>query len=201
VVPVWVASDKKEYAAYTIRPKINSRLQEFLTDFPSPVQMEQDWPIDVPPIDWDGILQKFLTKGAEVPEVSWARPGEEAAHAALQNFLKPGRLSKYATKRNDPTMPEAQSGLSPYLHFGVLAPQRAAWEASKLRSKHKESVDQFIEELVIRRELSDNYCYYEPNYDSFEAADGWAKTSLLEHASDPRQYLYTMWVDSRPIGV
>jgi hypothetical protein len=34
VVPCWVASDKKEYGARTIRNKINSRLPEFLTDFP-----------------------------------------------------------------------------------------------------------------------------------------------------------------------
>jgi deoxyribodipyrimidine photo-lyase len=35
VVPVWEASDKQEYAARTIRPKINKRLAEFLTEFPS----------------------------------------------------------------------------------------------------------------------------------------------------------------------
>ena len=34
VVPCWHASDKKEYAARTIRSKINNKLDEFLTDFP-----------------------------------------------------------------------------------------------------------------------------------------------------------------------
>jgi deoxyribodipyrimidine photo-lyase len=44
--------------------------------------------------------------------------------------------------------PQALSNLSPWLHFGQLAPQRAALEAAKLRPKHKESVEGFLEELV-----------------------------------------------------
>ena len=34
VVPVWLASDKKEYGAYTLRPKLHRLLPDFLTDFP-----------------------------------------------------------------------------------------------------------------------------------------------------------------------
>jgi len=34
IVPCWVASDKQEYAARTIRNKINNKLPEFLTEFP-----------------------------------------------------------------------------------------------------------------------------------------------------------------------
>jgi hypothetical protein len=48
---------------------------------------------------------------------------------------------------------QALSNLSPWLHFGQLAPQRAALEAAKLRSKHRESVEGFLEELVREREL------------------------------------------------
>lgn len=34
IVPCWVASDKQEYSARTIRNKINNKLSEFLTEFP-----------------------------------------------------------------------------------------------------------------------------------------------------------------------
>lgn len=34
IVPCWVASDKQEYGARTIRNKINNKLPEFLTEFP-----------------------------------------------------------------------------------------------------------------------------------------------------------------------
>lgn len=52
-------------------------------------------------------------------------------------------------------------------------------------------VEGFLEEAVVRRELSDNFCFYEPNYDSLEACADWAKTSLQQHASDKREYTYT----------
>lgn len=51
----------------------------------------------------------------------------------------------YSAKRNDPGVPGALSGLSPYFHFGQLAPQRAALEAAKHKAKHKESVEGFLE--------------------------------------------------------
>lgn len=64
--------------------------------------------------------------------------GEDAALRALSGsagFLSTERLGLYDTKRNDPAVPKALSGLSPYLHYGQLAPQRAALEAAKHRDK------------------------------------------------------------------
>lgn len=72
-----------------------------------------------------------------MPEVQWVQPGETAARAALDGpsgFLTANRLKHYADKRNDPAA-AALSNLSPYLHYGQIAPQRAALEAAKHRSK------------------------------------------------------------------
>lgn len=55
----------------------------------------------------------------------------------------------------------------------------------------RESVKQFLEELIIRRELSDNFCHYEANYDRLDAAAGWAKDTLNLHLHDPRTHIYT----------
>ncbi len=44
---------------------------------------------------------------------------------------------------------------------------------------------------MVRRELSDNFTFYEPNYDKLEACAGWAQESLQKHASDKREYIYT----------
>lgn len=71
-----------------------------------------------------------------------AGPIDECMHAAQmlngkEGFLSSDRLKKFSTHRNDPNQPEALSGLSPYYHFGHLAAQRSALEASKLRSKAK----------------------------------------------------------------
>jgi deoxyribodipyrimidine photo-lyase len=36
-----------------------------------------------------------------------------------------------------------------------------------------------------------NYVYYNLTYDSFDGLPSWAKTTLLRHTQDPRQYIYT----------
>ena len=140
VVPVWLTSSVREKAAFTIRPKIHSRLGQFLTNFPPMKPLPTNaWPASctADPIDWDALQEEARHRGAEVPEVSWLVPGEDAGKDALAAFLQRRRLSLYAPKRNDPTVPEALSGLSPYLHFGFLSPQRAAFEAQKQRQHLK----------------------------------------------------------------
>ncbi|EFN58989.1 CPD photolyase [Chlorella variabilis] len=196
VVPVWVASDKREYAARTIRPKIHSKLPEFLTEFPQ-LEPQPEWSSGVTPeaVDWDALLAEVLERGKEVPEVRWCAPGEDAAMEALsgpKGFLgSKARLARYEEKRNDPTVPDALSGLSPYLHFGHLSPQRAAVEAARNKAVHKASVEGFLEELIVRRELADNYCFYVPNYDSLDAAYDWARQTLNDHRGDKREHVYT----------
>lgn len=49
----------------------------------------------------------------------------------------------------------------------------------------------FIEELVVRRELAENYCFYNPNYDSVDGFPNWAKETLRAHEKDQREWLYT----------
>jgi hypothetical protein len=55
----------------------------------------------------------------------------------------------------------------------------------------KQSVDAFLEELIIRRELADNFCYYQPHYDTLAGAWDWARKTLQDHASDKREHIYT----------
>jgi len=198
VVPAWVASDKQEYAARTIRPKITRVLGEFLTE-PVGDAIALVTTNELPPseIDWDKFIAFARKAGAHVPEVKgWITPGERAALAALRGpqpdaFL-PNRLALYG-ERNKPTTPLAVSRLSPYLNFGQLSPRRAAWEASQLRGRDKaldEAIDGYLEELIVRRELSDNFCLYNPRYDSLEGASTWAQESLALHASDVRESVY-----------
>lgn len=195
IVPVWVASDKREYAARTIRNKINGKLPEYLTEYPNVPVQTSAWPNDCavqpPQIDWKGLIETAKVKGAAVPPVTWLEAGEEAGAKALASFLTKTRLSKYESKRNEPSVPNALSGLSPYFHFGQLSPQRAALEASKLRKAAPESVEAFLEESVVRRELSDNFCWYTDNYDSIECAYDWAKETLEMHRNDVRDHVYT----------
>ena len=70
--------------------------------------------------------------------------------------------------------------------------QRAILRVREFRSKAKDSVEAFIEEAVVRRELADNFCFYnQDHYDSIKGANGWAQKTLQDHAQDKREYLYT----------
>jgi deoxyribodipyrimidine photo-lyase len=188
IVPCWLASDKQEYGAYTLRPKILRALPEFLDAFP-PLQKQNIGGLEpAVPIDWQGVLVS-LTVDRTVTEVSGFKPGERAAWELLGDFSA-NKLTLYSERRNDPTQ-DGQSNLSPYLHFGQVSAQRIVLEVedSLAGTKAKEA---FLEELIVRRELADNFCLYNLQYDSFAGFPSWAQKSLDEHRPDPREYLYTL---------
>ncbi|KAL8137120.1 hypothetical protein V2J09_003121 [Rumex salicifolius] len=187
VVPIWEASQKLEYGARTIRSKINKLLPKYLIEYPELPVPNQKWPSSVPSIDWEKLIEDVIRRGAEVPEVEWCEPGEAAAIEVLtgsSNGFLTKRLKTYNTDRNDPSKPKALSGISPYLHFGQISAQRCALEA-------RNAIDAFLEELIVRRELADNFCYYQPHYDSLQGAWEWARKTLMDHASDKRERVYT----------
>ncbi|CAN6895927.1 unnamed protein product [Brassica oleracea] len=196
VVPMWAASGKLEYSARTIRGKINKLLPEYLVEFPEIEPPKKKWVGVVDKVvDWDSLIDRVVREGAEVPEVEWSVPGEDAGMEVLmgsQDGFLTKRLRNYSTDRNNPVKPKALSGLSPYLHFGQISAQRCALEARKVRSTYPQAVDTFLEELIVRRELSDNFCYYQPHYDSLEGAWEWARKSLMDHASDKREHTYSL---------
>ncbi|KAL0966778.1 hypothetical protein UPYG_G00300020 [Umbra pygmaea] len=188
VVPCWVASDKLEYSARTIRNKINKLLPEFLTEMPLAKKHPHTAVRTAKPVNWEDILSS-LDLDRTVDEVPWARPGTRAGVAMLESFIDQ-RLEKFAAQRNNPNS-SAVSQLSPWIRFGHLSAQRVALQVKLSRKSASESVSSFMEELLVRRELTDNFCLYNPNYDSIKGAKDWAQKTLMDHAKDPRPYVYT----------
>lgn len=184
IVPCLIASNKQEFGAYTIRPKINKLLPEFLLPFPSLYKNHHT--IKKEKIEWDKLFDK-LNINFEVKPVNWVKPGYSHGMKLLEKFIE-NKSKNYSELRNDPTK-DFQSNLSPYLHFGQVSAQRIALEIDDKVSKP--SREAFLEELIVRRELSDNYCYFNHNYDNFDGFPEWAKKSLLEHEKDKREYIYT----------
>ncbi len=185
VVPCRVASDKKEYAAYTIRPKIHRQLSTFLQPFPA---LRRQTPSEnLPDNDWTAARPSLDIDDSAT--VDWLTSGPSAARETLQRFVR-GRLEGYPDRRNDPTV-DGLSNLSPYLHFGHIAAQRVALEVQQA-DVSREARDAFLEELLVRRELSDNFCLYEPWYDSPQGFPDWAQKTLAEHRDDEREHVYTL---------
>ncbi|WP_277656741.1 deoxyribodipyrimidine photo-lyase [Seleniivibrio woodruffii] len=183
VVPCRFVSNKQEYAARTIRPKIHRYLGEFLTELPRIERQEAVFSQSVPSADWKR-AEGFYPCGGSFPLPTGTKAGLET----LADFVSEG-IHRYDEGRNDPNE-DAQSKMSPYFHFGQVAPQRAALDVLNSDAPQADK-DAYIEELIVRRELSDNYCLYNPRYDSIEGADGWALKTLDEHRMDMREYVYT----------
>ncbi|KAM9322845.1 CPD photolyase [Pholidichthys leucotaenia] len=188
IVPCWVASPKLEYSARTIRGKITNLLPEFLTDFPLVEEHPYTATRMAKPVDWDKTLSS-LEVDRTVGEPEWAKPGSKEGMAMLESFIDV-RLKLFGTQRNDPNAP-ALSQLSPWLRFGQLSTQRAALQVQRSGKNAGQSVPAFVEELVVRRELTDNFCFYNKKYDSVAGAYEWAQKTLKDHAKDKRPYLYT----------
>ncbi|XP_041804411.1 CPD photolyase isoform X1 [Chelmon rostratus] len=188
IVPCWVASPKLEYAARTIRGKITKLLPEFLTDFPPVEKHPYTATRTAKPVDWDETLAS-LQVDRTVGEPEWAKPGTKAGMAMLESFIDV-RLKLFDSQRNDPNA-AALSQLSPWIRFGHLSAQRVALQVQRSGKSTGQPVASFIEELVVRRELTDNFCFYNKKYDSVEGAYEWAQKTLKDHAKDKRPYLYT----------
>lgn len=97
----------------------------------------------------------------------------------------------FDTLRNDPNYSSVCSNLSPWINFGQVSFQRLALNVRALK-RHPNGTAAFIEEGVVRRELSDNFVYYTPDaYDNMDSAADWARESLDLHSVDERENVYT----------
>ena len=106
----------------------------------------------------------------------------------LEDFIK-NKLPYYAEYKNDISK-NVLSGLSKYLNLGFISSQRVALEVIKsgVNDINKEL---FLEELVVRKELADNFCLYSKNFKDFSGVPSWAKISLENHKHDIRPYIYS----------
>jgi deoxyribodipyrimidine photo-lyase len=149
---------------------------------------------------WDGIpLDRSVSPG-------WCRGGEGEARRRLDTFVR-SRLPRYAEGRPHPDE-DAESGLSPYLHFGHLSAHEVfsriadeeEWTIERLASAStgsrtgwwgmSENAEAFLDQLVTWRELGFNMCHHRDDYDRYGSLPDWARQTLAAHAPDPRPFLY-----------
>lgn len=203
VVPVASASPKEEYAARTIRPKITRALPQFLVPLEqqevpvicqtTKINGEQDSFLMA--LDLTKPLEEILAKldlDREVHAVSTLFQGGETQAMKITKAFLTDKLSVYATDRNEPSK-NATSLLSLYLRFGHVS---AAWIALQVHnlmpvSKDKAAKESFLEELIVRRELSVNMVVYNAEYDSMGCLPEYAFTTLKIHAKDKREHVYS----------
>ncbi len=188
VVPVAAASPKEEYSAATFRPKIRRALPHFLTPLPEADPRKSSLGLDFEAWDFPDApaALAMLDVDRSVLPVEAFRGGYRAVRQRLDRFLQE-KLAGYPEQRNDPCA-DGVSGLSPYLHFGQIAPLEVALAA---QATGLPAADVFLEELIVRRELAANFAWYNPAYDRYDGLPAWARASLAAHAGDRREYVYS----------
>ena len=204
IVPTWAISNKQEYAAHTLRTKVHQQLSKYLISPPKVLIQNKDVK-QLQSLSFKD-AKDYINKIPACGIVVQQKPGEKEAHKQLKNFIN-NNLLHYAKDRNDISI-DKQSGLSPYLHFGQISSLRIALnvidyvnqpplllkmpklaEASGNPSLY-DGMNALLEELIVRKELADNFCFYGQNYTTLDSAAEWAKNTLSDHAQDPREYVY-----------
>ncbi len=198
IVPVDAVTHKAQYAARTIRPRINEKLGHFLVDLrttaleksslPLTKQWAGRWRDEIDLDHIDAALAKLKIDHSIKPVKRFVGGGS-AARGMLKRFVEQ-RLEHYAAHRNQPQTDDV-SHMSMYQHFGHISPLQVALQIEAATGGNGPNHQTFMEELVVRRELAQNYVAFTENYDTYEAVPGWARKTLAAHADDSRGHLYT----------
>ena len=185
IIPIASASNKAEWSARTIRPKLMNKISYFTGDTePKIPSLKYSFPDNVS--HNDEVAERFLEtirKNKYLTPVDLSS-GEKPAQETLNDFME-HKLTDYSQNRKDPSL-AASSRLSPYLHFGQISPLQILQKINALPY-----AGTFIEELLIRRELAHNFVYFTPHYDDYTALPAWSRKTLKEHRSDGRPQRYS----------
>jgi deoxyribodipyrimidine photo-lyase len=188
VVPVEEVSDHEEYAAATIRTKILKLREDYLVPLRRrPVKCDS-LGLRISGLDigaTDAVLCGLAIDRRVKPSIFY-RGGTSEARRLLARFIRTG-LDTFDERRNDPNADNV-SHMSPYLHFGQISPLYIALRVADRASPGSEP---YLEELIVRRELSMNFCFYNRRYDSFQGLPDWCRKTLLAHERDGREYVYS----------
>ena len=193
IVPLETVSLKAEYAARTIRPKIQKHLDDYLIEL-KPIKVQHS----TVKIYFDGLdLEQpadtlaSLNIDRSVPAVDRFFKGETSQDKKIfSNFIR-SRLKNYAKNSNQPQTDDI-SYMSMYLHFGQISPLYLALRVNKADHRLGSAKAAFLEELIVRRELAANFVYYHRDYDNFDCLPDWSRNTLADHRKDRRPYTYTL---------
>jgi deoxyribodipyrimidine photo-lyase len=188
---------KEEYAARTIRPKLYKVLDTMLEpveDRPPRRALDVGL-LDNLDVEWLDLARANIASEVAACEIDHSVPpvsaqyttsGLTAARARLAAFVATG-LDGYAERRGEPGDPDGSSRLSPWLHFGQISP------AEVLRAvKAAGGSESFDNEMVTWRELSLNFCLFNPQFASLKALPDWVHRTMTKHVDDPRDVLYSL---------
>lgn len=191
IVPIEDASPKEEYSAATLRSKISKKLETYTLPLSERkcdvMSINRDLPFENYDIeDIDKVICS-LDIDKNVKRSSYYKGGTKTAKLLLEDFIL-NKLPYYTKLKNHPGE-KYSSDLSPYLHFGQISP---LYIYNELIYVNIEGKRDFLEELIVRRELSMNFVFYNNKYDSYDCLPNWSKATLEKHLLDEREFIYSI---------
>lgn len=189
IVPVETVSEKENFSAGTFRPRIRRQLDTYLVPLRHRKVRLPSLEMALESLDLSDIDRVIadLKVDRSVAAARGLAGGTAQAKRRLKDFIS-RKLDDYDASRNDPNL-DGTSNLSPYLHFGQISPLYVALKVGEVQSAGK---DAFLEELIVRRELSFNFVYYNHQYDRFDCLPPWVRRTLEFHRRDRREYVYSL---------
>jgi deoxyribodipyrimidine photo-lyase len=189
IVPVEQASSKENFSAGTFRPRITKNLDYYLAPVKHKKPKLDSLNLQFATFNIDDIDRAVskLNIDRGVGKVDSFHGGTKQAKRIFDDFFR-NKLDEFARFRNDPNE-NCVSNMSPYLHFGQISP---LYIALKVLDSCSGGKDAYLEELIVRRELSHNFVFFNENYDSFNCLPPWAVRTLNFHRRDKREYAYSL---------
>ena len=194
IVPMALLT-KREYGAYTIRPKLQKLLPTYRTPA-DPVRVKHSWRHSLPGRWHTEVTRESvaaLVADCEIDHSVKPSPtftgGSARARKLLSHFLT-NHLKHYAVRRNEPAA-HATSNLSPYLHFGHISALEVALAVEDYAADHQFSAAEFLDELITWRELALNYARFATHSCRIEDLPEWCLLTMKQHARDKREPCYS----------
>ncbi len=193
IVPMSVIPSR-QYGAYTIRPKINKVLAKYLKPA-DPLHVKKHFPEPIPEFHTEVTTHNIPQLVSEC-EIDHSVPpslehigGRLALESRLQDFLA-HKLRNYPNGRNEPAA-RCTSGMSTYLHFGQVSALELALAVKDYAETHKLMSAEYLEELIVRRELAFNYTRFVEDPGDLRNLPDWCQKNMHDHAHDKHETMYT----------
>lgn len=193
VVPMSVIPSR-QYGAYTIRPKIHKVWDKYLVAADE-LKVKQRFKGEIPSWHTEVTASEIARLVADceidhsVPASKEHSGGRVAAEKRLEHFLVEN-LRRYANGRNEPSA-RATSGMSSYLHFGQISSLEIALAVKQWANEHKLMAGEYLEELIVRRELAFNYARFVKDPGDLANLPDWCQKNMQKHAKDKRDPVYS----------
>ena len=193
-----------EYAARTIRPKIDALLQHAIEPVADVLprctvsdalratlrELTQSETLPLATMSDDDIEHEVARCEIDhdVRAVANVMGGSVAALAQLARFLAHS-LPDYASRRNEASDEDGTSQLSAYLHYGQLSSAHIV-RMVQAAGVNTESATAYINQVTTWRELSFNWCLRTPKFETIGALPAWIQRTMTDHAADTRAWQY-----------